>query len=152
MRAARSAWFTLRTHTERRVSGSGNASRPAVWGDYVVWLEDYLDAEMTAGLGSNVFLYCLSTGQTQQLTRGERADLPSVGDRFVAWHTPLGLVNAYDLAEKRLITVDDRAGGRERRVYGAYTSEGAIAWYWGETNGAGLGKTSEARVIAPCAR
>jgi hypothetical protein len=141
--------YDLRTHTEHRLSKSGKASQPAVWGDYVVWLEDYLDDEMTAGLGSNVFLHCLSTGQTQQLTRGAVADLPSIGDRFVTWNNVGGPVIAYDLAENRLTMVDQAADGES--VGGAYTSERTIAWYWMGSNAADSQQKTEIRVIAPCA-
>jgi hypothetical protein len=140
--------YDLGTRTERRVSSSGKASQPAVWGDYVVWLEDYLEVESGVGLGSNVFLHCLSSQQTQQLTRGARADLPSVGDRFISWHTPEGPVTAYDLLAKRLMTMD-RAIDREV-VGGAYTSEGAIAWYWMESNVLDPKQKTEIRVVAPC--
>lgn len=141
--------YDLRTHTEHRLSKSGKASQPAVWGDYVIWLEDYLDDEMTAGLGSNVFLHRLATGQTQQLTRGAIADLPSIGDRFVTWNNVGGPVIAYDLAENRLIMVDQAADGES--VGGAYTSEGTLAWYWMESNAADSQQKTEIRVIAPCA-
>ncbi|NPV49493.1 MAG: hypothetical protein HPY69_21320 [Armatimonadetes bacterium] len=146
--------YDLHTQTERRVSSSGKASQPAVWGDYVVWLEDYLDDETKAGVGSNVFLHHLSSGQTQQLTRGERADIPSVGDRFVTWRVADGSVSAYDLTEQRLITIDDRAtdNNQERSVYGAYAAERAIAWYWVESNALDAEQKTEIRVVAPCAR
>ena len=137
--------YDLRTGMERRVSTSGKASQPGIWGNNVVWLEDWVD-DSGAWLGANVFFHDLLSGQTRQLTRGEGADLLSVGKSFVTWHeADLDRVTAYNLAKAKMEVIDRGFVGK------TYTANQTLVWIWSDPNRpTDSTARMEIRAIAPC--
>lgn len=109
-----------------RVSASGKASQPSLWGDKVIWLEDWVDEEGN-WLGANVFLHDLMSGKTYQLTRGGEADLPSIGEALVTWsNAHLNWISAYSLSKEELEVIDRGFVGK------VWTSGKTLAWIRGD--------------------
>jgi len=68
------------TITETRITTSGSAYSPAIYGDRIVW-EDYRNGDWNR----DIFIYNLSTFQETQITTSGSADSPAIYGNRIIW-------------------------------------------------------------------
>ncbi len=68
------------TITETRITTSGSAYSPAIYGDRIVW-EDYRNGDWNR----DIFIYNLSTSNETQITNSGSADSPAIYGNRIVW-------------------------------------------------------------------
>jgi len=80
---AANAQDTPLTITETRITTSGSAERPDIFGDKIIW-KDYRNDNGT-GISTDIYIYNLSTSTEVQIATSGSAEIPVIYDDKIVW-------------------------------------------------------------------
>ena len=109
--------YDLSTKKETRISTSGRALNPAIYGDRIVW-PDSRNLDFLTGPG-DIYMYNLSTEEESRISYSERSSSPPAiyGDRIV-WCDRHNNIYMYDLSTQKETQITTSGSAMSPDIYG----------------------------------